>query len=215
MTIRTTMLGAGLAILAAGSLAAPDRAAAETRMAYLAGGCFWCVEADFEKVRGVGDAVSGFAGGTTPNPTYGDSGDHIEAVMVPFDDEQISYREIYDLFLRSVDPFDAGGQFCDRGLEYTTAIFVTDEAQREAAEAAVAAAEEALGREVVTPVRAPGEFYPVGDYHQDYYKSDERIAFSSVGLAVPKKVAYERYREGCGRDARVEQVWGPDAPFVN
>lgn len=215
MTIRTTMLGAALAIPAAGSLAAPDRAAAETRRAYLAGGCFWCVEADFEKVRGVGDAVSGFAGGTTPNPTYGNSGDHIEAVMVPFDDEQISYREIYDLFLRSVDPFDAGGQFCDRGLEYTTAIFVTDEAQREAAEAAVAAAEEALGREVVTPVRAPGDFYPVGDYHQDYYKSDERIAFSSVGLAVPKKVAYERYREGCGRDARVEQVWGPDAPFVN
>ena len=213
MTLRTTIMGAALAGLTTAAMAAP--AAAETQVAYLAGGCFWCVEADFEKVEGVGDVVSGFTGGTTDNPSYGDSGDHIEAVMVPFDDEQISYREIYDLFLRSVDPFDAGGQFCDRGLEYTTAIFVTDEAQREAAEAAVAAAEEELGREVVTPVRAPGEFYPVGDYHQDYYKSDDRLAFSSVGLAVPKNVAYERYREGCGRDARVEQVWGPDAPFVN
>ena len=213
MTIRTTITGAALAGLTTAAMAAP--AAAETRVAYLAGGCFWCVEADFESVPGVGDVVSGLTGGTTENPTYGASGDHIEAVKVPFDDSQISYREIYDLFLRSIDPFDAGGQFCDRGLEYTTAIFVTDEAQREAAEAAIAAAEQELGREVVTEVRAPGEFYPVGEYHQDYYKSDDRIAFSSVGLAVPKEVAYKRYRKGCGRDERIEQIWGPDAPFVN
>ncbi len=194
--------------------ALPGLAAAAPQTAYLAGGCFWCVEADFEKVRGVGDAVSGFAGGTTPDPTYGASGNHIETVKVPFDDDVISYRQVYDLFLRSIDPFDARGQFCDRGLEYTTAIYVQTEAQRQAAEAAIAAAERELGREIVTPVRSIGEFYPVGPYHQDYYKSDERIAISSVGLAVPKSVAYERYRNGCGRDQRVRQIWGADAPFA-
>ncbi|SPJ23160.1 peptide-methionine (S)-S-oxide reductase MsrA [Palleronia abyssalis] len=203
-------------LFAALGIAAPSGMAhAAQQTAYLAGGCFWCVEADFEKVQGVGDAISGFTGGTTESPTYGNSGDHIEAVRVPFDDTEVSYRQIYDLFLRSIDPFDAGGQFCDRGLEYTTAIFVENEDQRQAAEAAIAAAEEELGREIVTPVQSAGEFYPVGDYHQDYYKSDERIAFSSVGLAVPKSVAYERYRNGCQRDERVREVWGDDAPFVN
>jgi peptide-methionine (S)-S-oxide reductase len=201
---------AGMALTATASTAL-----SASQTAYLSGGCFWCVEADFEKVRGVGDVVSGFTGGTTVNPTYGSSGDHIEAAKVPFDDSQISYRQIYDLFLRSIDPFDSNGQFCDRGLEYTTAIYVETEAQRQAAEAAKAAAEEELGREIVTPIRPVGEFYPVSAYHQDYYKSDERIAFSSVGLAVPKKVAYERYRIGCGRDARVRQIWGSDAPFVS
>ena len=203
------------AILSAALAATAIPAGAAQQTAYLSGGCFWCVEADFEKVQGVGDVVSGFTGGTTANPSYGSSGDHIEAVEVPFDDSQISYREIYDLFLRSIDPLDAGGQFCDRGREYTTAIFVENEEQRQAAEAAVAEAESQLGQGIVTPVREVGTFYPVGDYHQDYYKSDERIAFSSVGLAVPKEVAYKRYREGCGRDARVREIWGNDAPFVN
>lgn len=189
-------------------------ATAAERTAYLAGGCFWCVEADFEKVRGVGDVVSGFTGGTTDAPSYGGSGDHIEATRVPFDDSRISYREIYDLFFRSIDPTDAGGQFCDRGREYTTAIFVESEAQRRAAEAAKAAAEQALGREIVTPIRDAGTFYPVGDYHQDYYKSDDRVAFTRFGLAVPKSEAYKRYRAGCGRDQRIRQLWGDDAPFL-
>lgn len=197
------------------ALAGADRAEAEMRTAYLAGGCFWCVEADFEKVEGVGDVVSGLTGGTTADPTYEASGDHIEAVRVPFDDDVVSLRQIYDLFLRSIDPLDAGGQFCDRGLEYTTAIFVTDEQQRETARAAIADAERELGREIVTEMRMPGEFYPVDAYHQDYYKSEDRIAFSMVGVAVPKSVAYERYRENCGRDQRVEQVWGADAPFID
>ncbi|WP_375260310.1 peptide-methionine (S)-S-oxide reductase MsrA [Palleronia sp.] len=202
-------------ILAATVAATALPAGAAPQTAYLSGGCFWCVEADFEEVEGVGDVISGFTGGTTADPTYGNSGDHIEAAKVPFDDSEVSYRQIYDLFLRSIDPFDEGGQFCDRGLEYTTAIFVETEEQRQAAEAAIAAAEEELGQEIVTPVRSFDEFYPVGEYHQDYYKSDDRIAFSSVGLAVPKEVAYKRYREGCGRDARVREVWGDDAPFVN
>ncbi len=202
-----------LAILASAGPAAIASAAQQT--AYLSGGCFWCVEADFEKVEGVGDVVSGFTGGTTADPTYEAHGDHIEAAKVPFDDSRISYRQIYDLFLRSIDVFDASGQFCDRGHSYTTAIYVETEAQRQAAEAAKAAAEQELGRQIVTPIRPVGQFYPVGDYHQDYYKSDERIAFSSVGLAVPKKTAYERYRDRCGRDQRVRQIWGDDAPFLH
>jgi peptide-methionine (S)-S-oxide reductase len=194
---------------------APLPATADTQTAYLAGGCFWCVEADFESVEGVGDVVSGFTGGTTPDPVYRASGDHIETVRVPFDDEVISYRQIYDLFLRSIDPFDAGGQFCDRGLEYTPAIFVETEEQREAAEAAIAAAEGELGQALVVPVRDVSTFYPVDDYHQDYYKSEDRLGFTSVGVAVTKATAYKRYRERCGRDARVAEVWGGDAPFVN
>ena len=201
----------GLSLILAGGIS-PSRADAET--ALVAGGCFWCVEADFEKVEGVGDVVSGFTGGTTPDPEYRDSGDHIESVRIPYDPAQVSYREILDLFFRSVDPTDAGGQFCDRGLEYTTAIFVETAEQRTIAEAAKADAEEELGQEIVTPIFEAGEFFPVGEYHQDYYKSDDRIAFSSVGLAVPKSVAYERYREGCGRDQRVEELWGDAAPFT-
>ena len=202
-------------ILATAAVALLPATAPQAGTATVAGGCFWCVESDFESVEGVGDVISGFTGGTTPDPEYGASGDHIESVQIPFDDSVIGYREILDLFLRSVDPLDDGGQFCDRGHEYTTAIFVDGPEQRAAAEAAIADAEAELGQEIVTPILDADEFYPVGDYHQDYYKSDDRLAFSSVGLAVPKKVAYERYRQGCGRDARVEQIWGEDAPFTH
>jgi peptide-methionine (S)-S-oxide reductase len=208
MTATRLMLATALATLSL-------TAAARAETAIVAGGCFWCVEADFESVEGVGDVVSGFTGGTTPDPVYRASGDHIEAVRIPFDEDVVSYREILDLFLRSIDPLDAGGQFCDRGLEYTTAIFVDGPEQREVAEAAMAAAEAELGQEIVTPILETSEFYLVDDYHQDYYKADERLAISSVGIAVPKKVAYVRYREGCGRDARVREVWGDDAPFIS
>ena len=136
------------------------------------------------------------------------------AVRIPFDEASVSYREIYDLFLRSIDPFDAEGQFCDRGLEYTTAIWTSTPEQRAAAEAAIAAAEAELGREIVTPVRDAGDFYPVGVYHQDYYKSDDRLTVTSVGVFLTKADAYKRYRAGCGRDERVRQVWGADAPFL-
>jgi peptide-methionine (S)-S-oxide reductase len=192
----------------------PAPALADTDTAVFAGGCFWCVEADLESVAGVGDVVSGFTGGTTADPVYRRSGDHIEAVVAPFDPSTVSYRQLTDLFLRSIDPFDAGGQFCDRGREYEPAIFVDGPEQRAAAEGAVAAAEAELGRAIVVPILPASEFYPVDDYHQDYYKSDERIAITSVGLAVPKSVAYARYREGCRRDQRVRQVWGDDAPFL-
>ncbi|MCB5199225.1 peptide-methionine (S)-S-oxide reductase MsrA [Loktanella sp. TSTF-M6] len=188
-----------------------------THTAIVAGGCFWCVEADFEKVRGVGDVVSGYTGGTTANPTYnavvrGGTG-HYEAVFIPFDPNVISYREIIDLFLRSIDPLDAGGQFCDRGNSYRSAIFALNQQQANEATAAINAAQRQLRRQIVTPVLPASTFYRAEAYHQDYYKS-EGLKVTRGGVKT-KMGAYEYYRRGCGRDARVAQIWGADAPFVH
>jgi len=203
------------AMIVLGLLAQSATARAGTEILTVAGGCFWCVEADFESVKGVGDVVTGFAGGTTANPTYESHGDHIEVARIPFDPAVIPTRRLLDLFFRSIDPTDAGGQFCDRGHAYTTAVLVNSPKQRAEAEAAKADAEAELGQKIVTPILNAGEFYPVGDYHQDYYKSSERLAISSVGIGVKKSVAYKRYRAGCGRDARVKQLWGAEAPFIH
>jgi peptide-methionine (S)-S-oxide reductase len=192
-----------LAMVAA--LAGP--AGAET--AIVAGGCFWCVESDFEKVAGVSEVVSGYTGGDLQNPTYRNHDGHYEAVEITFDPAVISYDEVIAKFLRSVDVLDAGGQFCDRGNAYRTAIFVQDDAQRLAAKAAVAEAEAVLGQTIVTPVLDGGTFWIAEDYHQDYYKSSEIV----LTRAGPKKKAnaYKFYREACGRDARVREVWGAEA----
>ncbi len=174
------------------------------------------VEADFERVPGVIEAVSGFAGGTVANPTYrqvtrGGTG-HLEVVEITFDDSVVSYDRLVHLFLRSVDVLDDGGQFCDRGESYTTAIFALDAGQRAAAEAAIAAAEEELGRRVRTPVREAAPFYAADDYHQDYYKSDA-VILTRFGPQT-KANAYKKYRQACNRDSRIERLWGPDAPFI-
>ena len=195
-------------------MALPLPAAAETIT--VAGGCFWCVEADFEKVRGVSEAVSGFTGGTVANPTYkqvvsGGTG-HYEAVEIEYDPGVVTTRQLYDMFLRSIDPLDAGGQFCDRGQSYATAIFVDGPEQRAAAEAAIAAAEAELGRKIVTPILPAAPFYEAEDYHQDYYKQGG-IILTRFGPRT-KQVAYGLYRDGCGRDARVREIWGADAPFL-
>lgn len=189
---------------------------AATGKAVVAGGCFWCVESDFEKVPGVVSVVSGYTGGTVENPTYrqvvaGGTG-HYEAVEITFDTAKISYDEVLRLFLRSVDPLDDGGQFCDRGDSYRTAIFVSNPAEKAAAEAAVAEASEALGAAVVTPVLAAGPFYVAEEYHQDYYKSRD-IVLTRAG-PKQKRNAYAFYRESCGRDARVRAVWGDQAAFA-
>jgi peptide-methionine (S)-S-oxide reductase len=210
--IRTSpVLAAALALMA------PMAQAQSPQTITVAGGCFWCVEADFEKVDGVIEAVSGFAGGDTSNPTYeevtGGGTGHYEAVEITYDPSRIDARRLYDLFFRSIDPTDAGGQFCDRGPSYRTAIFA-DAQDKPAAEAAKQAARDALGREIVTPILGDASFYPADAYHQDYYKSAERLAVSSVGLFVPKSEAYKRYREGCGRDATVKALWGSEAPFA-
>lgn len=199
-------LTVGLTLMATG-------AQAEIRKAVVAGGCFWCVEADFEKVQGVKDVVSGFTGGTVEGPTYkqvvnGGTG-HFEAVQITYDDAVISYADLMHKFLRSIDVTDAGGQFCDRGDTYRTAIFVATEAERATAEAAIAEAAKVLGQKVVTPVLSGGDFWPAEEYHQDYYKSSDIVL--TRGGPMQKKNAYQFYREGCGRDARLAQVWGDQA----
>lgn len=190
--------------------------AAGTAQITVAGGCFWCVESDFEKVDGVIDAVSGYTGGSTQDPSYkqvtsGRSG-HYEAVQITYDPGVISARELYDLFFRSVDPTDAGGQFCDRGNSYRTAIFASAD-DRAAAEAAKAAAQSALGQTIVTPVLGEGEFWKAEPIHQGYYKSN-KITVTRFG-PLTRANAYKRYREACGRDARVQELWGDAAPFIN
>jgi peptide-methionine (S)-S-oxide reductase len=176
--------------------------AQELKTATFAGGCFWCVEADFDHVPGVVETVSGYTGGTVKDPSYeqvsaGGTG-HREAVRIAYDPSRVSYEELLTAFWHSVDPTDAGGQFCDRGESYQTAIFFHDEGQRRAAEASKAAAQEALGGEtIVTPIEAAGPFYPAEDYHQGYYEKNP--------------LRYRYYRWGCGRDARIEQVWGERA----
>jgi peptide-methionine (S)-S-oxide reductase len=183
--------------------------AAQAETAIVAGGCFWCVESDFEKVKGVSEVVSGYSGGSLKNPTYKNHEGHYEAVEITFDPAVISYDELIAKFLRSVDVLDAGGQFCDRGDAYRTAIFVQGADQRKAAEAAVAEAEAVLGQKIVTPVLDAKRFWIAEDYHQDYYKGTDII----LTRAGPKKQsnAYKFYRKSCGRDARVRELWGAQA----
>lgn len=188
-------------------------AQAEPKTAVVAGGCFWCVEKDFESVPGVTSAVSGFAGGKTADPTYkqvtaGGTG-HYEAVQITYDDTKISYAQLLNRFFRSVDPTDGGGQFCDRGDSYRTAIFVDGPAERAEAQAAIAEAEQELGAMIATRILPSGPFYPAEDYHQDYYKSGD-IIITRFGPRT-KASAYKLYREACGRDARVRQLWGSAA----
>ncbi len=166
----------------------------ETASAVFAGGCFWCMEADFEKLDGVGDVVSGYAGGVKQNPTYRNHEGHLEVVRVPYDPAVVSYRELVDYFFRHIDPFDEGGQFCDRGHSYTTGIFYANADEFGVAQAAKEAAEEELGKPVVTPLIELDTFWKAEGYHQDYYKKNS--------------VRYGFYRRSCGRDKRVKDVWG-------
>ena len=191
--------------------------AAHAETALVAGGCFWCVEADFESVAGVRKAVSGFSGGSKPNPTYkevtkGGTG-HYEAVQITYDPRVLPYEKLLNMFLRSIDPTDSEGQFCDRGASYRTAIFVKNDKERAIAQAAIAQAEADLGRKIVTPILDRGKFYAAGRYHQDYYKS-KSIIITRFG-PKSKANAYKAYRNACGRDVRVKALWGGAAPFVN
>ncbi len=182
----------------------------------VAGGCFWCIEADYEKLDGVSEATSGFTGGTAENPTYkqvtaGGTG-HYEAVRITYDPAKLSLTELYSFFFHSIDPTDADGQFCDRGDSYRSAIFVHSDEQQTAAESAKAQAERDLGRAIVTPIIPASTFYAADSYHQDYYKSDKLVITRFGPLA--KKNAYKRYRSACGRDDRVDALWGPQAHKV-
>ena len=205
-----TMLAA-LAILA--SAAAVQ--ARDIQTAIFAGGCFWCVESDFESVKGVTEAVSGYTGGTTKNPTYkqvsrGGTG-HYEAVEVTYDADVVGYDRLMDVFWHSVDPVDAGGQFCDRGDSYRTAVFYKTEEQKRIAEASKAAidASGVLPKKIVTPILPAAPFYKAEAYHQGYYKSS-KLVLTRFG-PVSKATAYKKYRKGCGRDARLKDLWGDKA----
>ena len=189
-----------LILIAAFGLALPAaRAQPRLETAVFAGGCFWCTEADFEKIPGVRSAVSGYSGGREPNPTYEqvsrDRTGHLEAVQVTYDPAKISYAALVDRFWPTIDPTDAGGQFCDRGASYRTAVFVGSPAQRQAAEASRARAQRRLGKPIVTPVRDAARFWPAEAYHQDYAKKNP--------------LRYNTYRRGCGRDGRLKALWKP------
>ena len=168
----------------------------------LAGGCFWCMESDFEKLEGISDVVSGFTGGTLKDPTYnGNHAGHYEAVEITYDPEKISYRQLLDHYWVNIDPFDDGGQFCDRGHSYLSAIFVANSAEREIAEESKRrVVEQFPNQTVVTPILEASTFYPIqGDesYHQDFYKKSP--------------VRYNVYRWNCGRDLRLKAIWGDQA----
>jgi len=170
----------------------------QTASVILAGGCFWCMEPPYDKTDGVIATISGYSGGKTANPTYeqvsaGSTG-HIEVVKVEYDPAKVSYEKLLDIFWRNIDPFDADGQFCDKGSQYRSAIFFGNDKEKELAEASKKQIAEKLGQAVVTDILPASEFYPAEDYHQDYYEKN------------PLK--YKFYRYGCGRDARLETVWG-------
>ena len=191
--------------------------AAETKSVVLAGGCFWCVESDFDSVEGVVGTTSGYTGGTTDDPTYKEVTSqrtgHFEAVKIDYDPEIVTYRELVDLFWRSVDPTDAGGQFCDRGPSYRTAVFVMNEDEKSEANASKLAAANDLGMEIVTPILDFDRFFQAEDRHQDYYLGQNRV-LTRFGV-VKQADAYKRYREACGRDDRVQALWGDQAIFAH
>jgi peptide-methionine (S)-S-oxide reductase len=166
--------------------------------AIFAGGCFWCIETDFEKLDGVVEAESGYTGGTIEGPSYKEVGygktNHLEGIRVIYDPKKVSYQELVHYFFRHVDPTQTDGQFCDKGQHYTTAVFVANDEERKIAMAEKAKAQEELKQTVVTPVRDASAFWLAEDYHQDFYKKNP--------------TRYYSYRKGCGRDARVAQLWG-------
>jgi peptide-methionine (S)-S-oxide reductase len=189
---------AGFALALAADAAGQGAPAPKTETAIFAGGCFWCVEADFDKVAGVISTTSGYIGGRTANPSYEDvvrgSTGHAEAVEIVYDPAKVTYQKLLDVLWRNIDPLVKDRQFCDRGNQYRTAIFFRDEEQRRLAEASKAAVEARFKQPVYTEITAAGPFYKAEDYHQDYY--------------LKNPVRYQFYRFNCGRDARLEELWG-------
>ena len=207
---------AKILIIFLGAISAHNTLLAETDKVIVAGGCFWCVEADFEGLDGVKEAVSGYTGGTLKNPSYkevvqGGTG-HYEAVEIEFEPSVISLDKILYIFLRSVDVTDDGGQFCDRGESYRTAIFTINKSQNEKAKSAIKNAQDELGRKIVTKVLELKNFYIAEDYHQNYYKG-ENFVLTRFGPRKQSK-AYKLYRNSCKRDDMVKKLWGSSAQFT-
>jgi len=180
------------------SLAADDKSSAE---AIFAGGCFWCMEPPYDEQPGVEATISGYIGGELENPTYEDisSGDtgHVEVVRIDYQPDEISYAQLLEIFWRNIDPFAVDQQFCDVGNQYRSAIFYVNDEQRELAEASKAEMEARFGREIATQIVSADTFWEAEEYHQDYYQKNP--------------VRYKFYRFSCGRDGRLEEVWGEEA----
>jgi peptide-methionine (S)-S-oxide reductase len=192
-----------ISLLPGGAVYAASQSAggAETAKATFAGGCFWCMEPPFDKLDGVVSTISGYAGGTKKNPTYeevsaGKTG-HAEVVQVTYDPKKITYEKLLEVFWRNVDPLTPNRQFCDVGSQYRTAIFYHDETQKRLADESKKALGKRFKEPIVTEIVAASEFYPAEDYHQDYY--------------IKNPLRYKYYRYSCGRDQRLEALWGPPA----
>ncbi len=207
MFIRTTI--AALLLVASGWVASAQTQALPATpppglaFATFATGCFWCTESDFDKVKGVVSTTSGYTNGAVKNPTYqqvssGGTG-HAEAVRVVYDPKIVSFERLLHVFWRTHDPLTANAQFCDRGDQYRPAVFPHDEEQERAAQASKAAIEKSgvLKGRIATTIETAGIFYAAEDYHQDYY--------------LKNPIRYRYYRNACGRDARVKDVWGAEA----
>jgi peptide-methionine (S)-S-oxide reductase len=180
--------------------AAPSSGTIPTAKATFAGGCFWCMEPPYDELGGVISTISGYIGGTKKNPTYeevsGGSTGHTEAVQITYDPTKISYEKLLDVFWRNIDPLTANAQFCDSGSQYRSAIFYHDEAQKNLAEASKKRLQSRFKQPIVTEIVRATEFYPAEDYHQDYYKKNP--------------IRYKVYRYGCGRDQRLQTLWGTE-----
>lgn len=191
-----SLFSSALSVIALSAIL-PAQAATQTMI--VAGGCFWCVESDFEKVDGVSEVVSGYINGHVKNPTYeqvsAKKTGHYEAVKITFDDEKVSLKTLSDYFWKTIDPTDATGQFCDKGSPYYTGMFYQNEAQKKVFETSLAEIKESkpFDAAIVTPILAAEEFYLAEEYHQDYYKRNP--------------IRYTYYRTGCGRDKRIMQLW--------
>jgi peptide-methionine (S)-S-oxide reductase len=194
-----TALAAALSALA--SLAMIGGAAAEQKSAVFAGGCFWCVEEAFDKVPGVVATTSGYTGGSIENPSYeqvssGGTG-HFEVVKVDYDDAKVSYEALLDVFWKNVDPFDARGQFCDKGSQYLSAVFVAGDAEKALAEASKTDVAAKFNEPIATPILPAATFYPAEGYHQNFH--------------VTNAARYKFYKFGCGRAQRLQEIWGDPA----
>ena len=211
--LRTMLSGLAALVLAATTGLAqtvvppvvPPAGTSRLPVATFGSGCFWCTESDFDKVPGIISTISGYMGGKTEKPTYeqvssGRSG-HVEVVQVTYDPDKVSYETLLDKYWHNVDPFDANGQFCDKGSQYRPVIFTHTPLQQTAAEASREATAKKLAERIKQPVAVKIEpaaaFTPAEEYHQDFYKKNA--------------AHYSRYRTGCGRDARLEQIWGKPA----
>ena len=203
MVYASRAMAIGLLLVATVGVSADDPATATpeagTAVAIFAGGCFWCMEHPFDELVGVISTTSGYTGGNTPNPTYeqvsAGGTAHAESVRVTYDPSKVSYEKLLDVYWRNIDPLAVDRQFCDEGSQYRSAIFYTTSEQQTLAEASKQKVQEEFDKPIATQIVAAGRFYPAEEYHQDYYRKNP--------------LRYKFYRLKCGRDQRLQQLWGP------